>query len=387
MRLLFLASSTAIGGAESYLLTIAVAARQAGWEVHVACPTDNVLLVNQLTSLGLRHHRLRSGFNWKNPLTLPSFATELIDCLGLLWFKVRPQAVVINLHWPQASFPSILACAFNRTPAAIVFHLFPQLPISARKQALYRWTKQRKQEWVTVSDDSRRTAMKSFALGENDVNVFYNGVQLPPALSETDRFAARQSVRRELNLPEDAYMVLTAARLSLQKDYASLIYSIPYVAAEFPNLRFVFAGDGELKDTILEQIRERQIEDRVLLLGHRSDVPRLLEACDLFVFPTMLEGCPFAIMEAMSHAVPIIAADLNPIKELITDKVEGLLYRTGDSCHLMEVLRWALVHPAEMKEMANSARQRSARFTQSEMISHILDLLGNISSKGPISSR
>jgi glycosyltransferase involved in cell wall biosynthesis len=150
---------------------------------------------------------------------------------------------------------------------------------------------------------------------------------------------------------------------------------IPHLIKEFPDVKFVWVGDGELREDLINKVREYGIEDKVLFLGYRSDVPRLLKSADLFVFPTHYEGQPFALLEAMGHGLPIVTSDASGIPELIENRVHGLLFRTGDSCDLSEALRWALMHSDSMKEMARNAQQRVQEFSEERMVKETLGVL------------
>jgi glycosyltransferase involved in cell wall biosynthesis len=109
-------------------------------------------------------------------------------------------------------------------------------------------------------------------------------------------------------------------------------------------------------------------------------VPLLLKSADLFVFPTHFEGGQsFAIAEAMAYGLPIVTSNASGIPEVIRDRTDGLLFRSGDSCDLLETLRWALRHPEKMREMAESAKQRAQDFTEEKMISKYLEVWKRLS--------
>ena len=140
-------------------------------------------------------------------------------------------------------------------------------------------------------------------------------------------------------------------------------------------MRFIWVGDGDLRGTLESQLNEYQVTDKVFLLGYRSDVSRLLQASDLFIFPTHFEGGQsFAIAEAMAAGLPIITSDASGIPEVIHHRVHGVVFRTGDSCDLLESVRWALNHPGEMKHMADNAYERAQDFTEEKMLQNYLEL-------------
>lgn len=106
-----------------------------------------------------------------------------------------------------------------------------------------------------------------------------------------------------------------------------------------------------------------------------SDIPKLLKAADLFVFPTHFEGLPFSPIEAMAHDLPVVASNASSIPEIIENKVHGLLFRKGDSCDLLETLRFALRNPTMMQEMAENAKLRVKDFSEEKMVTKTLELI------------
>jgi glycosyltransferase involved in cell wall biosynthesis len=210
------------------------------------------------------------------------------------------------------------------------------------------------------------------------VLCIYNGIKVKPTsinCTNEDITTLRRQVREELGVDETSQLALTVGRLNSQKGYNELVQVIPHLIKEFPDVKFVWVGDGELREDLINKVREYGIEDKVLFLGYRSDVPRLLKSADLFVFPTHYEGQPFALLEAMGHGLPIVTSDASGIPELIENRVHGLLFRTGDSCDLSEALRWALMHSDSMKEMARNAQQRVQEFSEERMVKETLGVL------------
>ena len=150
-------------------------------------------------------------------------------------------------------------------------------------------------------------------------------------------------------------------------------------------MRFVWVGDGEQREQLQRSVQDYGVAEQVLFLGHRSDVPRLLQAADLFVFPTYYEGHPFALLEAMAAGLPVVTAATGGIPEAIEHNVHGLLTRPGDSCELLEALRWALRHPEAMQTMAHQAQQQAQNFSVAQMVQATLDLLRTLHSAAVLS--
>lgn len=293
----------------------------------------------------------------------------------LLLSTLKPDAAMIILPWPDYGMGSILANGFLSIPTLVVFQLSPHpVAIGKIKRELYRWARQRHQQWVSVSKSSCRWVCQSFGMPQKEVSCIYNGATFAAGPAR-DITAARRQVRRELGLPERTIIALTVAHLNEQKGHDFLIPAIPHLKEEFPDLRFVWVGEGEKKDDLLQLLEEYGAGDQVFMLGYRPDIPRLLQASDLFIFPTYYEGQPFALLEAMAYALPVIATNTDGIPEVLQHRVHGLLTRKGDSCDLLETIRWALRHEDEMQVMAGNARRRTKDFSRENMLAQTLTSL------------
>lgn len=381
MRLLIITPSTLRGGVEEYTLKITSAAVEKGWDVHAAFPKTEgtVSLIQDFIAQEVTYHPLAiAETNHRRRSSLQKDLPNLIRTATLL-LRVQPDVVQIVLPYTNHCYGSILTCGMLRVPTLVRFGLVPNIfTFTPRQLKLYAWARSRNQQWMTVSDNNRRLVCESFCIPENQVLRIYNGTQLATQkmmCSREESIALRHQIRQALGLPADSRLVLTVGRLDPQKGYSDLIAVIPHLIKEFPDLKFVWVGEGPQRDRLLTRLKKYGIEKEVLLLGYRSDVPKLLAAADLFVFPTLYEGHSSALMEAMAYGLPVIASDASGIPEVIEDKVHGLLFYTGDSCDLLEKLRWGLRHPEEMREIAKNAQCRAQDFPKQKMTEETLGAL------------
>lgn len=388
MRLLIIIPSTLRGGVEEYTLRIASAAVEEGWEVHAAFPRveGTASLSRDFVASGVSYHSLAIAETKPRRMTrLKKDFPYLIRTASLL-LRVKPDVVQIVLPYTNYCYGSILACGMLRVPTLVRFGLVPsKFNFMPDQLKSYAWARARNQQWMTVSDHNRRLVCESFDIPENGVLRIYNGTQLisqETKHSHDETTSLRHQIRQELGLRADSRLVLTVGRLDAQKGYSNLVSAIPYLLKEFPELRFVWVGEGSQRDMLLESLKERGVEKEVLFLGYRSDIPKLLTAADLFVFPSLYEGHPSALMEAMAHGLPIVASDASGVPEVIKNKVQGLLFHAGDSCDLLETLRWALKHPAEMGEIAKNAELRARDFPKKKMVKETLEALEKLAKTG-----
>ncbi|OUL36827.1 glycosyl transferase family 1 [Nostoc sp. T09] len=385
MKFLIILPSTQRGGVEEYSLRIASSAIKKGWDVHVAFPNTEgtTSLIQDFTSKGVQYHSLEIADSGNT--TLIQHLVNLSKTIFLL-LHIKPNVVQIVLPGIDTCFGSILACGFLRVPTLVRFGLVVnRYSFSAKKLKAYTWARSRNQQWITVSENNRSLVCESFQIEREQVLCIYNGFSLKPDLytnNQEENVSLRYQILEELGLSTTNKLLLTVARLHEQKGYIFLIHTIPYIAKEFPEVRFVWVGEGEQKEYLLSKVQEYGVEDKVLFLGYRSDIPNLLKSADFFVFPTLYEGHPNALLEAMAYGLQIITSDASSIPETIKHKVHGLLFRTGDSCNLLENIRWALKHPKEMKEMSHNAKLHIINdFSEDKMMKETFKILHKLSER------
>lgn len=379
-KLLIIFPSIERGGAEEYALTIACDARKQGWQVHVAFPKTprTTSLIQDFQQQKISFHCLEIAETYTRKLrTLRQYLPDFLRTIALL-FKLQPDAAMLVLPWADRSLGTILACSYLDIPIVVVFQLVPfQINLSQWQLKLYNWSRARKQQWVAVSEFSRKLVSETFQMPIGKVKCIYNGTKLEinKPHHPNEIVTLRDRLRQELELPVTSRLVLTVGRLNQQKGHNDLLPIIPSIIKEFPEVKFIWVGDGELRSQLETEVKTANIEASVLFLGYRTDIPQLLKAADLFLFPSYYEGYPFALLEAMASGLPIISSDANPMPEIITDRVHGLLFRTGDRNDISTKLRWALQNPLSLEAMAENAKLRVREFSASKMSCETLDLI------------
>ncbi|HRZ87376.1 MAG TPA: glycosyltransferase [bacterium] len=187
---------------------------------------------------------------------------------------------------------------------------------------------------VANSDAVRRFVLAQERISPAKVSVIPNGI-------DTELYAAphdRASARRDLGLPADAAVAVTVANFGASKGHLQLLEASAHIIEKVPRIKFVLVGDGPLYNTVKSAAAAMGISERFLFTGSRDDVPRLLAASDIFVFPSLIEGMPNAVLEALCAGLPVVASAVGGIPEVVADGVSGLLVRPGDATALGEAV-------------------------------------------------
>jgi glycosyltransferase involved in cell wall biosynthesis len=175
----------------------------------------------------------------------------------------------------------------------------------------------------------------------------------------------RERARAGLGIGPGEAVILGAARHEWQKGLDTLVEAAPRVLAEVPGVRILVAGREGNQTPQLQALAERLgVAGQVQFLGARTDIPDLLCAADAFAFPTRWEGMPGSILEAMALRAPIVASDIPPVAEAVTDGLSARLVPAGQP----EAFAGALVETLSDREAAEARAERAeadfqARFT------------------------
>jgi len=224
---------------------------------------------------------------------------------------------------------------------------------------------------IAVSDATARSFRETVGRVDDKVTVVCNAVDL-------DRYPApidRAKVRAELGFGPSAHLMTMVGTFKRQKGHRYLVAAAAALAPRFPTLHILLVGDGGLADRVREQVRAAHVSDHVHFLGTRRDVPELLSASDSFVLPSLWEGLPVALTEAMASGLPVIATDVSGTSQIVTDGESGLLVPPGDEEALAEAIDRLLSDPALASEMAASGRERiAASYGARAQAEHLADL-------------
>lgn len=178
---------------------------------------------------------------------------------------------------------------------------------------------------IVNSENTRSFCIEVEGMDPEKLTVIYNGIDTRRFDNQQYTPGGLEDLRASLDPPEDPIFVTTVARLHPQKGHKYLIRAASDIVAEFPNTLFLFVGEGEEKDNIRKLINELNLSHHFRLLGVRKDVPDLLALSKLFVLPSLYEGMPNAVLEAMAARLPVVASDVDGISEVVLDGETGYL--------------------------------------------------------------
>ncbi len=207
---------------------------------------------------------------------------------------------------------------------------------------------------------AKRFAAKKIAL--------VNGVGVD--LTRYEELVDRVAVRAELCLAQDAPVVICVGEHSERKNHETVIRTV----ASLPGVHVLFCGVGEKEEELKQLCRELDVESRVHFLGFRRDIPRLLGASDVFMFPSFQEGLPMSQMEAMAAGLPCLVSDVRGNADLIRPGEGGFLRKPMDHEGFAEDLALLLSDPALREQMGRRNRDEMSKYSL-ETVLHQMEAL------------
>ncbi len=192
--------------------------------------------------------------------------------------------------------------------------------------------------------------------------------------------AESSAAREKLGLPGRGLVIGTVACLKEQKSPLDFIKLAAAVKKEFPDTRFILAGDGVLRAKARSLIKKLKLEGEVILAGWRNDIPLILSSLDVFVLTSRWEGLPIAALEAMAAGVPLVATDTGGIREIITNGKTGYLVKPGDIESMCNRVGELLRNAPQRNEFARLAGKTvgSEEFLLSNMLKNTEEVYSNL---------
>ena len=353
MHMALIISSLQSGGAERVISNLANAWVDKGYNVSLitlapahekpAYALDSrirLVQLNQMTPQGIslfgrvvngfkRIFKVRSAIRAVQPDIILSFIT-IINIVALLSTRFLGIPVVVA----ERTHP-----AFHQSP---LFHRI-------LRWITYSWAGKVISQTISASDCFH-------FLRKGKKVVIPNAVKIPSRKKSND------------DLLKPVRQIISVGRLCPNKGFQVLISAFSRIASQYPDLMLTIYGEGEMRKNLEKLIEDLDLANRVKLPGAVRNVEGALYQADLFVFPSLYEGFPNALCEAMAIGLPVIASKCSGTVDIVTDGVDGRLFDVGDSDQLTELLEEMMENPIERLSLSKEARKVVDRFSGSTVL-------------------
>lgn len=301
MKILYVITGLGQGGAERVVCDLADSMYEQGCEVKIAYLTGNILTRPfheeiEIIELGLKNFStiFRAYRSLLNLIKLynPDIVHSHMIHANLL-------TRIIRLTTP---IKKLICTAHSANEGGII------------RMVLYRITHNLSDVTTNVSEYASNVFIQKKAVHKSDIITVYNGINI-----ENFKYfeTAKKSIALELNIKDDTKIILAVGRFHKAKNYPNLIQAIKKLNVYYHNFVLIIAGDGELRPILEQQIKDLCLEQKIILVGRRNDVPKLMSAADVFVLSSDYEGLPTVLIEAMACEAHVVSTDVSGAREII----------------------------------------------------------------------
>ncbi len=348
------------------------------WQMEVACPTirqthyGDVAFVKEIRQMGVLVHDV--------PMRR---AIGLMDALALreLWSVVRRGHYdLIHTHSSKAGFLGRVSAQLNDVPVVHTPNGLYYLGEDGLKRRFYRTLERLAglltTEMIAVSESERDIITTDRLVKPDRLCVIENGVDASQIRQQADS-AEGQRLRATLNFNGRRPIIGAAGRMVPQKDPLTFVRAASYLKETLPEAVFVWCGDGELRPAT-ERLAA-QLNVPLIVPGHQEHIAAIMRAFDVFVLPSIYEGRPFALLEAMALGLPIVATDIVGVRDVLKQETVGWLTPPQNPKALADRIAYAWTEQEEAQRRAHAAQQLvETHFAVDHMVQQHLALYAQI---------
>jgi glycosyltransferase involved in cell wall biosynthesis len=331
-------------GAENMVVSLAAGLRRIGVKSVVAA---------------FRHGSGKCGLELLDVAAAQGLTTEALDCRGRWDYDT-----IIRLRKMFDKYEVSIVHSHN-----VKANLYSR--VAARSRPIktigtcHNWSTRTKKEWlvsavdrltlrsfhhVVVVSDKLLGPVSRFGVAAERTTVIDNGVLQSSSPANVPPLSA------ELGLGKKR-VIGSVGRLSTEKGHRFLVEALPGVLARVPDCALVLAGDGPERSALMSRARDLGIAAQVHFIGVRNDIANVLSSVDVFVMPSLVEGSPLALIEAMMAEKAIVASTVGAIPQMLQDRVSGMLVPPGD----VSALSSAIATLLEQRELSQSLARNAGR--------------------------
>ncbi len=367
MKILYI---TTVGGTMRFFKDLIKHLTELGHTVDLACNEDTSAIDGFFHELKVKTYPLscsRSPFSTGNVKAV----TEIKNIVKNGGYDI------VHCHTPIAAACTRIACkGFRKNGVRVIytahgFHFYKGAPKQnwAVFYPLEKLCARYTDTLITINREDHDLAHTKFSAKDT---LYVPGVGV-----DTKRFADtvcdRAAKRTELNVPQDAFLLLSVGELNGNKNHRTVIKAISQL--ERQDVHYIIAGKGNERENLLALSSELGLADRVRLLGQRCDIGELLKTADAFLHPSLREGLPVSVTEALAAGLPCIVSDIRGCKDLVDEK-------GGFCCNPLNADDFAqkinlLAADKELREtMGEYNRQKAELFDVNTIIDTMLNIYG-----------
>ena len=360
INVIHLVEELTIGGLEKILTTIALNLDKKKYNVSVWCLKKGGFFASKLAKEGIDVKILHISTS-RNPLSI----YKLYKLLKSHKFDI------IHTHAYSAGTIGRISAFLAGIPV-IISHNQNVYDYYNRYYHFVEWLLSHITDGIIcVSDIVKKFTNETQRINANKLITIHNGIDSVCSVDEKDT----SGLKKELGIPINYSVMGTIAQFSEKKGLGYLIKSASILLEHRKDINFLLVGKGALKEELKILCVNLKVEKNVIFAGERSDIPEILSLIDIFVLPSIREGLPLAVLEAMDCGKAIIATNVGGIPEVIKDGVSGILVSPKDPEALHSAMNELLDDRGKMEKMGYEGKKICGKnFSSKAMVDRVEEL-------------
>ena len=316
----------------------------------------------------------------KNPLSF----FNLKSFFMIFNLMKKEKYIMVHTHTPVASFLARVAAKMAEVPHIVYtahgFH-FHEYGSKLKNFLYYRLEKfagKFTDVLITINSDDYKIA-KERNLVPNGEIVYIKGVGVDLEKFSPEKIDSQTKIkyRGELHIKENDFVPITIAELTRQKNVSDIIDALSLSIDRFKNFKLIIVGDGILMAKLHEFVIAKNLADKIIFTGRRTDIPEMLLFSDVFVMTSLREGLPRSVMEAMAMEKPVVAYNIRGMRDLIVDGETGFLVPFRNVSALAEKISYLAENREIARKMGEKGRKRIEKEFSLGIISNQMKKLYN----------
>jgi glycosyltransferase involved in cell wall biosynthesis len=260
---------------------------------------------------------------------------------------------MLHCHGYKGNVIGFFATLFTKTKRITTVHGWTQVDFKVMMYELIdKIVIRYYDKLIAVSEDIKKQLL-SYAVPRNKIFVVHNGIDVA-------RFSPRKKgkLKREFKISARYKIIGTIGKLSKEKGHKYFLKAATEIKKKYSNVKFVIVGEGALKRKLKTLAKKVKIENSVIFVGFREDIPEILDDFDIFVLSSVREGIPLVLLEALAKAKPVVSFEVGGIPEVITNGETGILVQARNYKSLAENVVSLLNKPQLAKKIAKKGQER-----------------------------
>ncbi|MBC2714604.1 MAG: glycosyltransferase family 4 protein [Desulfobacteraceae bacterium] len=263
---------------------------------------------------------------------------RILNCYRILFSILRKETFsIIHTNGYFADIIGIPLAKFFRIPHMSTCHGYIDNDINLKLYNIIDiFLLKYSNQIISVADNIKNKLIKR-GISENKISTITNAVLLP-TLTSKEISKKRILIRRELNIKNDETLIGYVGRLSKEKGLKYLLTAGKELLDAGLPVKIILIGDGPLREDLKALMDNLGLQNYVIITGFKEDVTAMLPALDMFILPSLTEGTPMALLEAMSYGIPVVATLVGGIPKVINNRKNGLLVSPSNSSEIVNAV-------------------------------------------------